>query len=293
MTSRIPLFFLFLLGVGILQSPVSAEEEDISDDSAESAESIEVGEEDVTAEGGTVGGGGGGGVTPIKAVSNSTTNILPLDDVRSQIENNAASLAHLTTVLAQLLEILAQNPCSENGFTNQVADAMEDGFNSTLSAFRQVQQTMKLFKLVSWRIDYINSMDVPELKGDGPCPLPFFMLNGECIYVETKVRRSFRDAKQTCLVLGGFLAEPSDLKGFAEYIHKMDLGRDKEVYIGGVDPGKTVNWRWLSGDVIENIPWQVDSPNTDDRKYCLSVKDRHYRDINCSYLRMYTCERAT
>ncbi|KAK7068953.1 hypothetical protein SK128_004951 [Halocaridina rubra] len=230
----------------------------------------------------------------VASESKSENNTLPLDDVRAQVNSNALALSQLNAMLAQLLDYMSMHPpCSERAVYNHVAQAMKDGFNELPRAFRNILHSVNLLKLLHWRIDFLRANSIRNGNSTLACPMPFFMQNDECIYVETKARRSFLHAKMQCRAMGGYLAEPSSLEDLARSVSKMVMyGSVKEVFIGGTFDEASESWRWLSGGVIENIPWKDGvSPSHDNLQECLSIEERHYIDIPCTRTRHFVCER--
>lgn len=259
--------FLFLIALGGLgpQCPVLAESEEVPADGAP--------------------GEGAAGRDPGSSFES---------DIGAVINSNTREVSRLLHLFQKLLDFASENPCLEKALANEVSAAMADGFKEAAESLKEAQRTFAYLKLAAWRIKFTQNMDIPTLDRDKPCPLPFFMLDGECIFFETKVKRTFKLAKIACTLMGGFLAEPSNLQEFSKLTEKMLHGRNAEVYIGGEAHSKGEPWKWAtSGEQISEEDWSADvSDVEDDAPICLVTKKSEYVGLNCLHRRMFACEIA-
>ncbi|XP_068202388.1 uncharacterized protein [Palaemon carinicauda] len=217
----------------------------------------------------------------------------PMSDISALINNNALEVSRLVHLYQNFLNFLTETPCLENYFRNNVSSVMADGFKEAAETFKEVQYSFALLQLLSWRISFVKSFDIPEIHEDRPCPLPFFMLDGECIYLEGKVKRPFKSSKLACDLMGGFLAEPANISQFAEHVEKMTQGRNGEVFIGLQSRSKDDPWQWTTNGEQINEDLEVDTSNVDDDEpICLTIKDSKYIGLPCLHRRMYACEIA-
>ncbi|XP_064109413.1 uncharacterized protein LOC135217457 [Macrobrachium nipponense] len=216
------------------------------------------------------------------------------NNVGAKINVNTREVSRLLHLFQKLLDFVSENPCLEKALGNEVSAVMADGFKEAAESLKEAQRSFAHLRLAAWRIKFAKSMDIPNMNRDKPCPLPFFMLDGECIFFETKVKRTFEVAKVACTVMGGFLAEPSNLEEFSKLTEKMLHGRNAEVYIGGKTHSAGEPWKWVtSGEEINEEGWRTDNITVvDDTPTCLVTKKSEYHGIPCLHRRMYACEIA-
>ncbi|CAL4226775.1 unnamed protein product, partial [Meganyctiphanes norvegica] len=101
------------------------------------------------------------------------------------------------------------------------------------------------------------------------CPPPYILRGTKCFFVSEDKNNllSWDEAHQTCLRMGGVLAQPQDMVDFVNYISESyPNSSNSTIWLGATDREVEQEWHWLSGEPVPPAmwkPWPQNQPSGD------------------------------
>ncbi|XP_063588827.1 uncharacterized protein LOC134765973 [Penaeus indicus] len=186
---------------------------------------------------------------------------------------------------------------------SRVSEARDDLFNLSLS----MQENFD--KLTREEPPPPTTLPPTEPTTPAPCPDRYFLLEGECLFVSAEGQRlNWNQARKTCRLTDGDLAEPEDVLRLVLALGNSTNGtgdvfwagarRKQQPESGGAgqsdaeeDDGATGGlgeWQWLSGAPVGR-GWLLGRPSRDPARACLGVSGEGLSDENCNSDRRFVC----
>ncbi|XP_076028300.1 perlucin-like protein [Oratosquilla oratoria] len=138
--------------------------------------------------------------------------------------------------------------------------------------------------------------------GNEKCPTFYKQVGSNCVYVSSKTKLNWQEARETCHSIDGELLTLPDANSLREItLHLQVLGVSKEhFWIGAYDIGYEGIWRWIKdkSDVSMGTPFWVwkpagHEPGGGEKQNC-GFLDKNYggcmNDSECHREFYYICE---
>ncbi|XP_076028303.1 perlucin-like protein isoform X2 [Oratosquilla oratoria] len=141
--------------------------------------------------------------------------------------------------------------------------------------------------------------------GNEKCPTFYKQVGSNCVYVTTKTKLNWQEARETCHSIDGELLSLPDANSLWEIsLHLQVLGVSKnDFWIGANDLEREGSWRWIKdkSDVIMGIPlWGLANQGSSDyeprgkEKQNCAILSKHYgghmNDRECHLQFFFICE---